>query len=584
MSIPIINALRIATRPINGVTPFTYRDGKTYLEVLEVLREKINELIAGYDSQTGSITDFQENVNVYLESIQDVIDQANQFIDDRDEFFAGIVDGETATREAVQDVARDVVFDTTKNVLLAGLVGDGVTDNSAAFEAMIADLGDAETIGNLYFPAGSYLFTSPMNLTRRVVITGDGPFKSFLVHPQNTDFISLKGRNSRISDITVQGRGTSGDLVTVDTGYCSLSNVNLENSGRNAITIGKNGRGFSYTLSDIAIYDAHRTGIEIPTGQSSTDGLMSNVVVGLSGYNGVKIQVGAQKLTNVHVWGSGIRATDTKDCAGIYLHSGSNQLVNCETETGRGAGLLIHGSNSLQNTVQGLRSWGNQGAGIHILDARNGLINGCVLVNNNVANAPQDIAAQHASVLNAGGQKWVISNTNSYDNGAVVPVPSYTTIDNPPYPFVGRPVAGKTTAHHYSEVSGDSGAAFKNVVVGSMFLNTDVLSDPVVSVAIDNVFAANSMGVVTLPQDTGSGGTLYPRTSFGVLEYNGTATSLTNIAVTYPGHIVTIVFLTQPFINTTGNIKISTQYQPVAGSSLTVVCDGVNWHEVGRSA
>jgi hypothetical protein len=48
--------------PLSNVTPFTYRDGATYLETLEELRRKFNELVAFLNSLNGVIGDIYEEI------------------------------------------------------------------------------------------------------------------------------------------------------------------------------------------------------------------------------------------------------------------------------------------------------------------------------------------------------------------------------------------------------------------------------------------------------------------------------------------------------------------------------------------
>ncbi len=60
-------------------------------------------------------------------------------------------------------------------------------------------------------------------------------------------------------------------------------------------------------------------------------------------------------------------------------------------------------------------------------------------------------------------------------------------------------------------------------------------------------------------------------------------TAIANITASWPGRQVTLRFDDSVSIQTTGNLKIGSQFNATADDTLTLVCDGSNWFEVCRS-
>jgi hypothetical protein len=113
------------------------------------------------------------------------------------------------------------------NVKTYGATGDGVTDDTASINTALSALALTGTRGgSLYFPAGTYKFTSRLQIgvsasQKNVKITGDGlssilkPTGSFGTNPcvefRNCDYWE-------ISDVQIDGsaRSGTGDLVLID--------------------------------------------------------------------------------------------------------------------------------------------------------------------------------------------------------------------------------------------------------------------------------------------------------------------------------------------------------------------------------
>lgn len=66
------------------------------------------------------------------------------------------------------------------NVLDFGAVGDGIADDTVAIQAAI-NAGAGQTVGTargVYFPAGDYYISAPIEIPNYTSIIGDGPAKS----------------------------------------------------------------------------------------------------------------------------------------------------------------------------------------------------------------------------------------------------------------------------------------------------------------------------------------------------------------------------------------------------------------------
>lgn len=108
---------------------------------------------------------------------------------------------------------------TQINVLDMGAVGDGVTDDTLAIQAVIDSIPSSG--GTIYFPAGTYIITSALVIKSGINIVGDGP-RASIIH-QNT---------------AAENCFTGVDII-----HLNISNIKLE--GPNAGT----GRGISLTRS-----------------------------------------------------------------------------------------------------------------------------------------------------------------------------------------------------------------------------------------------------------------------------------------------------------------------------------------------
>ena len=139
---PINGAFPATIKPISSITPFTYRDGLSYLKILEMLIDYVNSQLVE-DLQV-NLDDIVTQLNLSLE------DMANKIIENEDEYanlldhYMGIVDDKLSSMQ--QDIAN----------ITAGMVPESLMINSEVRYALynsagtlLYHKGDPEFIGNV---------------------------------------------------------------------------------------------------------------------------------------------------------------------------------------------------------------------------------------------------------------------------------------------------------------------------------------------------------------------------------------------------------------------------------------------------
>ncbi|RBY84550.1 hypothetical protein DQ241_17925 [Blastococcus sp. TF02A-30] len=87
------------------------------------------------------------------------------------------------------------------DVVAYGAVGDGSTDDTAAFEAALADSP------YVYVPPGSYVLSRTLEIPETTRLVGGGKYNTVLLHAHDDDFARLAARSS-LAELSVEGQGS----------------------------------------------------------------------------------------------------------------------------------------------------------------------------------------------------------------------------------------------------------------------------------------------------------------------------------------------------------------------------------------
>jgi hypothetical protein len=122
--------------PITNITPFTYRDGETYLRVLERLRHYITDVVVPYVD-----TEFALLGNEFTTQVNTMIDTVNEALASQ----SATVDADIAAlTQFVNDTMAAVVADsiTLQDPVMAGIVNDAASATRVALNALYVNETD----------------------------------------------------------------------------------------------------------------------------------------------------------------------------------------------------------------------------------------------------------------------------------------------------------------------------------------------------------------------------------------------------------------------------------------------------------
>lgn len=227
-------------------------------------------------------------------------------------------------------------------------VGDGKTDDTAAFKSALAATG-ASGGGVIYVPAGQYIISGILALPRGTTVEGDGEGATTIESTlQGSPTLILQGDYTKVKNMSIHFAGstvaTDGTLGVytatgpANQGYAAnnieLSHLEVSNFNQNIYIDGSvNG-----ILSDISSHNAVHTGIV----GLSAQGYWSNIVVVANQSCGIYLSTSrnaggvAPFMTGIQTFGNGAWGIDTT--MGITL-GGMPSFLNNDSE----GELLIEG-------------------------------------------------------------------------------------------------------------------------------------------------------------------------------------------------------------------------------------------------
>lgn len=224
--------------PVHQVTPFTYRDGYTYLELLHALRDYVKDQLHP-DLQKSLNTLVAEFERQFAESLDKYVEGTERFQQIHDAFMSDVKSNMKALNdEAVSELVLSPhsalgsvlhnVFATNTNLTKLsddvrlrsvtpqdyGATGDGVTDDTDALHAFFTALSSDPTVERGFIPHGDYLFFSPIDLTSNT--------KSFHLSGASRDGTRLVYRG------TNEAVGLNAPLVGVHTTNVTFANFTVD--------------------------------------------------------------------------------------------------------------------------------------------------------------------------------------------------------------------------------------------------------------------------------------------------------------------------------------------------------------------
>lgn len=496
-------------------------------------------------------------------------------------------EGFATTAEAAIDDAQKIVGVDVHDF---GAVGDGTTNDRNAIQAAIDSLGVAGGVVSFHRDKKYYLGTS-LTVKKNVALVGthrfvgspgdnfDAPYDemgcTLIIHPTYSVFMNS---NSSLSGFLVHRSGMTFPTLDASAFAGTAFTINGEDVAlSNSLVLGFNKAVYSTGHQRQRIYDFWmdcNNGIHIENNLDisyisrchawpfATIEAVANSISTNGGSDLTRSGV-AYKFANTVDW------TKVTDCFSYGYYQGfrldavnSCTLLNCSADNISAAGVPTHtGSsgfyvNGHENRLIGCQAAAQQAYGIAVESTA-----GSVTI---IESPVIWVAGDHSCLFQAGDV--VMTNAvirDSSGNGVtMVGVNDRMTINNtyfrnvPGYEwnFVGahdtsKKLIGKYTTNRTSEdIIGGTGSFTAAAVVAV---------DPLVIPSQGEVF--NISG----------------NTSFGQLAYG------------YAGRKVTLVFSGTPTVyNATGtvnNMRLSSNFVAAAGRTLTLIHNGTQWYEVGRS-
>lgn len=187
---------------------------------------------------------YNQQVCLLTKAINDMANTINGLPDYIIELVKELLD-QLGLEEIVKEVLADLYFLNVKNPPnnMTAAVGDGVTDDTAAIQAMIAYLGGKRAY--LFFPAGIYSVTG-LNVTTNMSLVGLDRYQTTLQlrAGSNKDLLIGDLGSCTINDITLDanmpGQTQNCSVFNGNVGNMLISNVIFKN-GYNVLSIDVNG-------------------------------------------------------------------------------------------------------------------------------------------------------------------------------------------------------------------------------------------------------------------------------------------------------------------------------------------------------
>lgn len=478
--------------------------------------------------------------------------------------------------------------DNTVNVTDFGTFGDGEEDDTEALQRSVNAVRSAG--GLVIIPTGTYKVTSAIEVPGGVNVVGSG--YSTVLHAAGNHYVWSVSQRNRISGMRLRAASaqSSGggfdftdalfnvyiDHIYFDSNMHTGFNVKPGqqgglyhfdhirfNGGADMNTGFALGNGTNL-VTDIHMYDVIGTAsttadmanawLDVDNNVDSlnmTDCLFYQgtvgIVLGTSSAAGVSSN---HKLTNVVVDSMSSYGINCVEASRLDLTACAVQSSGSATE----AGLNIAGG-CYAVTMTGGIVQGSDTTGIAIQSGSlDTTINGVVVANNNTT----DTASVYGIQASAGATDWAVLNCRSGNN-----------------------LLGATAGHQKRGLGINTGASDRFRVIGNDFSDNETSGLLNNATGTDWVIDDN-LGVITTTVASAATITLPGE---DVVKVSGTA-DITSITAGAPGRRVTIIFTgtaAATGLTDGSNLKLAGSLAYTPDDTISLVCDGTNWWETGRS-
>ncbi len=252
-----------------------------------------------------------------------------------------------------------------------GAVGDGTTDDTAAIQAAVDAAGSTKLC---YFPAGTYIISSPINLKSGGNYLGAG-WSSVIKQANGTNLTRLvqwpSGTNSNclMADLMIDGNRANNTgttcygLYAFALQYSTFRNVRVQQVFGDGWRLDGSSGGFGNTTSTVHMENCWAYG-NVNNGVVFTS-FVADVHVhggdfGFNGASAITLQAGSCSIRDAVLWG-------TTGGPGLLVGGQSNQITSCNIEGNSQHGVVVNqfGSYTL---ITDCKIYANSGAGNGLYD------------------------------------------------------------------------------------------------------------------------------------------------------------------------------------------------------------------------
>lgn len=272
-----------------------------------------------------------------------------------------------------------------------GATGNGTTDDTSAIQAAITAAGASNAC---YFPAGTYIISSPLNLVSGGVYIGSG-WSSIIKQKNNANQTRLvqwaSGTNSNcyMANLMIDGNRANNSAATCyglyafALQYSTFNNVRVQQVNGDGWRFDGTTGGFANTTSTVHMENCWSYG-------NANNGLVATSYAadvhvhggdyGFCGASAITLQAGSSSIRDAVLWG-------VTGGPGLVVGGISNQIVGCNIEGNYQEGIVVnqYGSYTL---IEGCKVYDNSVAGNNLysgikIDGASGSVVGGVVVNGN---------------------------------------------------------------------------------------------------------------------------------------------------------------------------------------------------------